>query len=722
MLDLSATSFVRDYLGPISHILPPNVTAHSTIPSHHPNVVLLTLSATADISLTQTVYHDPQVYFHFSPASASLAHNLHFLGFQASEFALPVRAPDVSLNFNLFSRPGYSRPPSVFPLFIFHRKSSAVILLAPLDNFHEQVLAIHDNTFHCGWSGDLIQIPKHFSTTLAIIHTQSPTLALSTWTKLLRTRSTRHISNTPSRYRNVLMSKLSYWTDNGSAYWYRRESGQSLTHSIINTVNNLEENGVHIGVVELDSWFYPHEINRPVSDLGYLSEVPPSGLLLWEPRMDTLGKAGVCGLRNALNGRPLVLHSRHISAASPYVSDRTLGAWWVDGERAHPVGCALWRRLLRQAADWGAMAFEQDWLVELWQGVRALREKPGRVVRWQKDVDDAAEENGLCLIWCMATPADMLVAATTLSNVLVVRSCDDYRYADDASTLWRWHLTVSSVVRHLGMVPFKDVFLSKDHGRAVVDVDGDPNAEVEACLATMSAGPVGIGDRLDRTDVRLVRRCCRMDGTLVKPDVPMVALDRSLRNADGLLWGMTHSGKWRYLFAVGTGVKYSGGEENVYERLEESVCLHDMDERKEEEEEEENGLGDEKETEMFVYNWGTRSGEIGNVIRTTLGLHEWELWVVCPVVRTREDAFALIGDGEMFATMGDRRVRVVDGEKDEVLFEVLGQSGEEVTMWFWSERRGVESKTVKIRCKGWIRCRLGLDSSDTTLGVCMEQD
>ena len=36
---------------------------------------------------------------------------------------------------------------------------------------------------------------------------------------------------------------------------------------------------------------------------------------------------------------------------------------------------------MEQAAAWGAVTYEQDWLVESFLGVRGLREAPGRAAR-----------------------------------------------------------------------------------------------------------------------------------------------------------------------------------------------------------------------------------------------------------------------------------------------------------------------------------------------------
>ena len=55
------------------------------------------------------------------------------------------------------------------------------------------------------------------------------------------------------------------------------------------------------------------------------------------------------------------------------------------------------------------------------------------------------------------------------------------------------------------------------------------HAEVEALLSALSAGPVGIGDPLGEADPAIVRRTCRADGVLVKPDAPITATNAGFR-------------------------------------------------------------------------------------------------------------------------------------------------------------------------------------------------
>ena len=157
-----------------------------------------------------------------------------------------------------------------------------------------------------------------------------------------------------------------------------------------------------------------------------------------------------------------------------------------------------------------------------WFGVRALRAAPDRAAAWQRALDALADELGVDLIWCMATPADIVLAAT-LDHVVAVRTSDDYRFAADPALLWTWYLTVNRLAGALGLRAFKDCFFSRRPSRGDDAIDGDEHAELEALLACMSAGPVGIGDRIGRTDREVVMRTCDIDGRIRHVDRPACA-------------------------------------------------------------------------------------------------------------------------------------------------------------------------------------------------------
>ena len=444
------------------------------------------------------------------------------------------------------------------------------------------------------------------------------------------------------------LARLSYWTDNGATYYYRTAPGVDYATTLARAVADCEARGLPIELVQIDSWFYPHEQLRPVSDEG-APIVPPSGLMRWEPRED-LFPDGFADLRARLGHRPLAFHSRHFASASPYFARH---AAWTDGAYAHPCGPELFDELLRSAASWGAITYEQDWLVEAFLGVRGLRAAPERAREWQESLDRAAGAHGLTLQWCMATPADFL-QSVTLRHLTSIRTSGDYRYLFDNGLNWVWFLHVNAFARALGLNAFKDVFLS--------DRSAEPYAEVEALLAALSGGPVGIGDAIGAADRDLVLRTCREDGVLVKPDAPLAAIDRCfLRHGHlqpALLTGETSSrhGAHRWTYVVTLHASSSR------DRLSERIALADLGAAR-------------PDGAVIAYDWrrGTfeRLAADGGWV-AALDFQDWELRVLCPLLPGER---ALFGDVARYATMGDRRVTGVTASVDGVSFDVIGMAG-----------------------------------------------
>jgi hypothetical protein len=595
-------------------------------------------------------------------------------GYQFTEFAFPTWSDESAESFFLLAH----RPPIVEPLWIV--RGERCVMLCPLDGFHEQVVAVPERLgsgrgVRCGWHGDLDAVPRGFATELALLAGRGPRRLLEELGRLLlRRHGTRRLS----RYADETLARLSYWTDNGAAYWYRREPGASVPETLERVASSLREREVPVGAFELDSWFYPHERTRPVGD-EQPAEVPPTGMLAWEPRADIL-PGGIADLRRRLGSPPLVLHSRHFSSRSPYFERHEA---WVDGPQAHPSGPELLDRLLAQASSWGAVTLEQDWLVESFLGARGLRERPGRARAWQEGLDRAAADHGLTLLWCMASPADFL-QTVTLSRVGSIRTSGDYRYKAGPGLLWTWFLLTNALARALGLHAFKDVFLSSKDGAGW---DGDPHAEAEALLATLGAGPVGIGDRAGRTDRELVMRTCRPDGVLVKPDLPIAALERCFAAsplATGELVGETCSehpaGRWIYLASFHVGARP--------EPLRFPVELAE--------------LGAERpEGPVVAYDW--RRGaferlEPDGSVDLSLGPLDWDLRILCPVL---PGELALFGDIAKYATVGDRRIRGIRMSGSGLEFEVLGAPGERIAIHGWSGR-GVERVELwSTDSRGW---------------------
>ncbi|MBX3027009.1 hypothetical protein KF840_19045 [bacterium] len=576
-------------------------------------------------------------------------------GHQWAEFALPVFGDADGGGF-LFAP---HRPAVVSPLLLI-AGDGRTLLLGALDTFHEQIIAVPGDAealadgLRCGWHGDLEHAPPGFASELALWAAPSPRAALTEWTALLRQRAG---TVRPSRYADPGLARLSYWTDNGAHYYYRTAPGADYLTTLERAVADCEARGLPIELVQIDSWFYPQEQPRPVSEAG-APIVPPSGMLCWEPRSD-LFPDGFRDLRARLGRRPLAFHSRHFASASPYFARH---AAWVDGAYAHPRGPELVDQMLRAAADWGAATYEQDWLVESFFGVRGLRAGAGRAREWQEALDAAASAHGLTLQWCMATPADFL-QSVTLRHLTSIRTSGDYRYLFDNGLNWVWFLHVNALARGLGLNAFKDVFLS--------DRGAEPHAEVEALLAALGAGPVGIGDAIGAADRDLVRRTCREDGVLVKPDAPLAAIDRCfLRHGHltpALLTGETLSQhgahRWVYVATLHASAQRQA--------LSDTIALAD--------------LGAARPTgPVIAYDW--RRGTCARLAAdgawtVALDFQDWDFRVLCPLLPGER---ALIGDVARYATMGDRRIAGVAASVDALAFDVMGVPGTTAEVHGWA--------------------------------------
>ncbi|MGH7787249.1 MAG: hypothetical protein ACRERC_10315, partial [Candidatus Binatia bacterium] len=581
---------------------------------------------------------------HFAPRQrqrAGVAAATRSFAYQWCEFALPLFGDADCHGFRFAPH----RPAVAGPLLLI-AADGRTLLLGALDGFHEQIIAVPTDDsatgIGCGWHGDLTTVPAGFATELAVWAAPSPRAALDGWSDALRRR---HATVRASRYADAGLARLSYWTDNGAHYYYRTAPESDYGATLEQVVADCAARDIPIDLVQMDSWFYPHEQLRPVSADG-APLVPPSGMLCWEPRADVFPD-GLADLRRRLGGRPLVFHSRHFSARSPYVERFPM---WTDGAYAHPRDGALFDHLLGAAASWGAVTYEQDWMVESFFGVRDLRAVPGRARAWQENLDRAAGEHGLTLQWCMATPPDFL-QSVTLRHLTSIRTSGDYRYLFDNGLNWVWFLHTNALARGLGLNAFKDVFLS--------DRSAEPYAEIEALLAALSTGPVAIGDAIGRADRALVLRTCREDGVLVKPDAPIAALDRCFRRHGHLepvlLFGETFSahpaGRWVYLVALHASRERAA--------LREHLPLAEI-----------GGL--DRERPVLAYAW--RSGqwtrvEPGGGLDVALPFQDWDYRILCPLLPGERTVF---GDVRRYASVGDRRIGGICASAAALAFDVLG--------------------------------------------------
>lgn len=646
-------------------------------------LLVFRIEATTDLTgLASDAFDQPAVGWPvFTPgarADGGVADGARAVAFQHCEFGLPAYARADLDGFFLLPH----RPPTGWPLLLV-APDGRTLLVAALDHFHEQIVGLNGGTVRCGWHGDLDEVPAGFATDLAVLAGDGPRACLDAWAAILLERAG---TVRPGRWPDAVGSRPSYWTDNGSAYWYRTEPGHDPAGSIVAAVEDLRQHGVPVGAVQLDSWFYPHAELRPFDTDEWV--VPPTAMVAWEERADVLPD-GIADLRRHLDNPPLVAHIRHLSAAAPIAAQVPTA---LDGPYALPTTPAAYERWLDQCLSWGVETFEHDWLVEVFFGIRWLRARPGRARAWQEGIDQAARERGITLQWCMATPADF-AQTTTLTQVTSVRTSGDHGYIATPGQLWAWFCTTNALARALGLLPFKDVF------RTDPAVAGE-TGEAEALLSALSAGPVGLGDRVGRCDPTLARATCRADGLLIKPDVPVAATDESMVSGAAFrsellvaeCYSQHPAGRWSYVI----GLHANPSDEPV--RAE--VRFAD--------------LGDSAPAgDVVVWDWRARTAALRAADTSwpvELVREGWAYLVLAPVL---PGGLAILGDLSKFVPAGDARIEVTATAAGAQV--VVKGASETVTITGWAAARpavadhtvhhdsstGIWTVDVAVPSRGW---------------------
>ncbi|HEX3875406.1 MAG TPA: hypothetical protein VHW24_00375, partial [Bryobacteraceae bacterium] len=321
---------------------------------------------------------------------------------------------------------------------------------------------------------------------------------------------------------DLSLRSLGYWTDNGATYYYKTAASQTYPATLNAVKADFERQGIRLGYVQLDSWFYPKGVNYDWSDGndGIAQYVADS----------TLFPMGLASFQTNL-GLPLMTHARWIDASSPYRQQ-----YKVSGNVSTDPG--YWSQVAAYLKGAGVAIYEQDWL----SGPALTDFNLTDANSFLDNMAAAMAAQGLTMQYCMPTSRHILQSAK-YPNLTTIRGSED-RFGP---TRWTNFLFASRLIGAAGAWPFADNFLSSETSNLL--------------LATLSAGPVGVGDPIGTLNKANLLRAARMDGVIVKPDASITPLDSSyLAHAQSIDTPMiaaasTSFGKWtaHYVFAYPEG-------------------------------------------------------------------------------------------------------------------------------------------------------------------------
>jgi hypothetical protein len=400
----------------------------------------------------------------------------------------------------------------------------------------------------------------------------------------------------PANDADTLLKYLGYWTDNGAAYYYKFDPSVGYAGTMLAVRDAFRRQGIPLGYLQLDSWFYPKGPRADWRDLSFG---------IYEYVADhSLFPTGLKDFQAQL-GLPLATHARWIDPSSPYHQ-----AYRMSGNVV--IDPKYWERTSEYLADAGVVTYEQDWLDVKAEPEFNLTDPEA----YFDNMASACAQQKLTMQYCMPLPRHYL-QTSRYSNLTTIRTSGD-RFDRER---WDAFLYDSRLASALGVWPWCDVFMSSE----------TPNL----ILATLSAGPVGVGDAIGSLDKANLLRVVRSDGVIVKPDFSLTPIDQSFvkdakESGEPMIAATSTTfgaSKAEYVFA------YTRGTEK-------SIAFSPR------------ALGFSGSVYVFNYLEGTGNLVARRDFRDNLS-QDYAYYVVAPMGKS---GMAFLGDAGQFVTLGKQRI------------------------------------------------------------------
>lgn len=549
------------------------------------------------------------------PAFTNVPPNLHLFSYQQKTFAPPIfAASDCST-----------------PWLLFDDQANAVVI-SPASHF---MVAAMSGDGHqeiaSGFNSRLRNLPAGFTQQTILVFGRGINDTWDTWGKsLLALQGLKR----PGINADTVSKYFGYWTDNGAYYYYNYDLDKGYEGTLEALVAHYRQENIPLHYLQLDSWWYYKTFTGPDGKIGKTKapKLPEGewnryGGLLEYRAHPALFPDGLSAFQESIN-LPLVTHNRWIDPASPYHQK-----YKISGVAA--IDPKWWDDIADYLKANGIVTYEQDWLDRIYRYSPAFSSTVDTADEFLDNMARACRERGITVQYCMPYPCHFL-QGSHYENLTTIRTSDD-RFGPDRYNAF---LYVSRLADSMGIWPWSDVFLSTETNNLL--------------LATLSAGPVGIGDAMGREDQDNIFKSVRRDGVIVKPDAPAVPLDQSYlsdaRGDDAPLVAATytdHDGyKTEYVFAFNRSK--SGGEALHFSPAE---------------------LGFTGPVVVYDYfsGQGTRLDSAATY-STNLEARAVGYYVVAPFGKS---GVAFLGDAGKFVSTGKQRIASLQDQKDGLTATVL---------------------------------------------------
>lgn len=425
----------------------------------------------------------------------------------------------LTYNHTVFAYPTYKLKATSSPV-LFYDDDLNCFILSPLERFLNSTIAQDkEGRINCGFQGEVKEIPKNYSQKFIMIFDKGVNKPMEELGDLLLKY---HDSERKSSYANIAVSHLSYWTDNGAYYYYRKKDDMNYGETMVAVKDYFEEHNIPMESYNFDSWWYlkyQSKISKVLSTVFKpLYRILGGGLfgniLRWETDPDNF-ETDLETYHKERFQKPIIAHSRRWDSRSPYLEKFDFK---TDGNHAVPLNFEFWDWLMEFAKRSGIDIYEQDWLKTQVNSVSILREDITAAEKWLNNMAKAALKNDVDIFYCMETPA-MILYSIKHPNINITRCSGDYNH--------RWPPTYRYVHCSLTNILLNAVGLNshQDCYRTKYGLMSEHHPEFMTIVEILTAGLVCPSDKEDEVDWELLQKTCRDDGLLLKPDKAITVND-----------------------------------------------------------------------------------------------------------------------------------------------------------------------------------------------------
>jgi hypothetical protein len=397
------------------------------------------------------------------------------------------------------------------------------IISSPINKFLNAAISEEKNgRINCGIQGEITEIPKDYSQQFILLFSHGINESMEELGNLLLKY---HESQRKSLYSGIISSYLGFWTDNGAYYYYKTEKGMKYDDMLVSIKDYFEEHQIPIRYFNFDSWWYLKHTNKIFTTIFRpIVRLLGGGLYGNTLRWETDPEKFSTDLKTFYEERfqlPITAHNRRWDSRSPYLENYDFLTY---KNHACPLKREFWEWLMHHAKDSGIINYEQDWMKNQIESMPQLREDLTAVEKWLKNMALAAKNNDVNVFYCMETPA-ILLYSVNHPNITITRCSGDYNH--------RWpityryvHSTQTNILIHaVGLNSHPDVFRSRSMKESLIRPFGEKHPVFKCLYQILNAGVVAPGDKKENVNWPLLRKTCRDDGLLFKPDKPITAND-----------------------------------------------------------------------------------------------------------------------------------------------------------------------------------------------------